>query len=146
MQEHNGGALARLDDMNPTTAAGFDHSTLRRGGTDHPPMDVEHLIGACAGPVSRRVTSSNGFSSRPEPSAPGHPVALASAVLSLEPVTRGALHRRTIAQRSGWNHADVSSHPGGRAITMPTRSRAAAWRRARMLQVSGHVLCVVRSL
>src|SRR5215208_6800149 len=96
MQEHNGGALARLDDMNPTTAAGFDHSTLRRGGTDHPPMDVEHLIGACAGPVSRRVTSSNGFSSRPEPSAPGHPVALASAVLSLEPVTRGALHRPAI--------------------------------------------------
>ena len=49
MQEHDRGAVARLDDMNSPTAAGLDHSTLGRRGTDHPPMNVEHLIGACVG-------------------------------------------------------------------------------------------------
>jgi len=49
MQEHHRGALASLDDMNSPTAASLDHSTLGRRGTDHLPMDVERLIGACAG-------------------------------------------------------------------------------------------------
>jgi hypothetical protein len=48
MQEHHRGALAGLDDMHSPTAAGLDHSTLGRGGADHLPMKVEHLIGACA--------------------------------------------------------------------------------------------------
>jgi hypothetical protein len=48
LQEHHRGALAGLDDMHSPTAAGLDHSTLGRGGADHLPMKVEHLIGACA--------------------------------------------------------------------------------------------------
>ena len=48
MQEHDRGALARLDDMNSPTASGLDHSTLGRRGADLPPVDVEHLIGARA--------------------------------------------------------------------------------------------------
>ncbi len=49
MQEHDRGALARLDDMNSPTASGLDQSTIGPRGTDHPPVDVEHLIGACSG-------------------------------------------------------------------------------------------------